>query len=610
MNLTFPAFIRNNYRSAFGIIALVLIFYISLRQNYLLFHSIVELFSIVVAFAVFIVTWNSRKMLDNNYLYFVGISYLFIGALDLLHTLTFKGMGIFPGDVFYANQFWVATRALEALTLTAGFTFLGSRKKKLSAELIFICYFIISTVITCTILVWHIFPVCYIEGMGQTPFKIYAEYVIIGILLMACYQLYRHKSRFSPTVYQLLLWSIIFTILSEICFTLYISNHSLSNQFGHYFKLVAFFLIYKANVETGFLDPTEFIFKNLKESEEKYRTLTENLPVLLLRFDAELKCIYANSSAEKLVTCDKNPTPTLVALNLHPAILNVLKLVQQSGQLQHTNMKLEDKETVQFFAVQAFPELDANAETYLVICQDITQLKLAEQELHQLNITKDKLFSIIAHDLKNPFTSLISFSELIYRNTEKLSVDKIKNMGLRMNESAKQAYLLLENLLTWSRIQTGILKPDLQPVDTVVLLEAARASSAPMASSKNIQIEILGSADRPVVTDRLMIDTVLRNLISNAIKFSYPESSILIKTEEQQGKIVFSIADSGIGIEMENQTQLLNINSNLTTPGTAAEKGTGLGLVLCKEFIELCGGQIWLKSEFGIGTTFFFSLPS
>jgi len=420
-------------------------------------------------------------------------------------------MNIISSPVIYANQFWVATRFLEAVTLVVGFSFLR-RNKKLNADLIFICYFIITLLITLSILVWRIFPICFIEGVGQTPFKVYAEYTIIAILLFAGYQLFRYKHSFSRPVYKMLFLSLIFTILSEFCFTLYVSNYSASNEFGHYFKLIAFFLIYKVNVETGFSKPTGLIFKNLKDDEEKYRTLAENL-------------------------------------------------------------------------------------------------KSAEQQLKELNATKDKLFSIIAHDLKNPFTSLLSFSELIYKNFDKLGKDKVQNIALRMNESAKQAYLLLENLLNWSRVQTGVLKPNLKLTDTSHLLEEVKLTSDPLAKAKHINIEIQATAKRQVYTDQQMVNTVLRNLISNAIKFSYHNSCIVVKTEETPDYILFSIADSGIGIEKENQEQLLKIESRVTTTGTDAEKGTGLGLVLCKEFVEICGGNIWLESEFGIGTTFYFTLP-
>lgn len=220
-----------------------------------------------------------------------------------------------------------------------------------------------------------------------------------------------------------------------------------------------------------------------------------------------------------------------------------------------------------------------------------------------------ELFSIIAHDLKNPFTSLLSFSELIYKNAEKLSAEKIQHMSFRMNETTKNAYSLLENLLNWSRAQTGLLKPHPEFIKIEELLDKAKIIEGSMALSKGIDIKVFQLATNNIYADRQMAETIFRNIISNGIKFSYPNSSIIIKAENYSSYILFSIHDSGIGIEDVNQERLLQVNSNFSSPGTADEKGTGLGLVLCKKFVELNSGKLWFESQFGFGTTFFFTLP-
>ncbi|MEJ2883585.1 sensor histidine kinase [Pedobacter sp. GR22-6] len=502
---------RNNYRTCFAIAFLILVFYFSKLQSYLLFHTFVELFSIVVAFAVFIVTWNSRRMQDNVFLQLVGISYLFIGALDLLHTLTFKGMTMIPVSGFPANQFWIATRTLEALTFVVGLILL-KKHKRFNPELVFLGYFFAALLIMLSILVWQIFPVSFIEGVGQTPFKIYAEYAVVVILSISVYLLIKLKRFFSPEIYQLLLISLFFTILSEFCFTLYISNYSTANEIGHYAKLISFILIYKANVETAFIRPTDLIFKNLGESEEKYRTLA-------------------------------------------------------------------------------------------------SELKKTEQQLQGLVDTKDKLFSIIAHDLKNPFTALLTYSELISKNSGTLDRVKIGHMAARMHESARQAYGLLENLLHWSRLQTGLLKPVPEEILVSELFAAAEKLAIPLAQSKGISVHFEKRQGLVVKADKQMVATVLRNLLSNAIKFSYEGSKVEIDAVPQGKQVIFTISDQGTGIAIEHQQKLLEVGNQFSAPGTAAEQGTGLGLVLCREFVESNGGRIWLESRLGFGTSFSFSLP-
>jgi len=301
-------------------------------------------------------------------------------------------MNVISGNIFYANQFWVVTRFIEAATLLIGFWFLRSAKK-INADLIFIGYFIISLIAALSILVWHIFPVCFIDGLGQTPFKIYAEYVIITILFIVGYLLYRNRKRFSPQVYRFLTYSLMFTVLSEFCFTLYASNYSAANEYGHYFKLISFFFIYKANVETSFLKPTSILFKNLKDNEEEYRTLAENLPGLILRFDHNLNCIFANSSAEKLMHESKDPGK--LPKELMAALNQGLGAVASTGLSHQGDVLVRDENVEHFFSVQVVQEfdLDNHEGTFLAICQDITSQKLANRELdesnHRLKIAMD-----------------------------------------------------------------------------------------------------------------------------------------------------------------------------------------------------------------------------
>jgi len=609
--------IKANYRTIFTVALLVLIFKISVKQNFLLFHTIVELSSIVIAFAVFIVTWNTRKMLDNNYLYFVGMAYIFIGALDLLHTITYPGMNIIPGTIYYTNQFWIATRFLEAFSLIMGFWFL-KRKKILNGDITILAYCIVSLLIILSILYWQIFPICYIEGIGQTSFKITTEYIIISMLFFAGFLLYSSKNSFIPSVFRLLMLSLFFAILSEFCFTLYVSIFSLPNELGHYAKLISFFLIYKANVETGFKRPAEVIFKDLKDNEEKYRTLAENLPELIFRFDRSFKCLYANNALENFLPhkhefyTGKKLSHLGFPASFENLLIKMLIEVKQTKTTLEINFDLNEDHYDNSFSIQVIPEcgVEYHQETYLVICYDITDLRSTEKRLQELNATKDKFFSIIAHDLRNPFTSLISFSELIYKSVNRLSAEKIESLAFRMNDSAKQAYTLLENLLHWSKMQTGILKPDPQELNVWDLLDEIKKNSSSIAIAKGIEIKIEETCSGKIIADRQMMNTVLRNIIANAIKFSHANGTIVLKANDYQDNILFSVMDSGIGIEKENIEWLFKMDSSFSTPGTQNEMGSGLGLRLCREFVEISGGSIWLESELGLGTTIYFTIPA
>ncbi len=254
--------------------ALLVGLYLSSLYNYLLFHSLAELFSIVVISAMFLIAWNSRKYIESHYLMFIAIAYLFIGGLDLLHTLSYKGMAIFTDYDFYANQLWIGARYMESLTLLAAFVFFHTRKS-LKPQTIFLLYALVSFLLVSSIFYWKVFPVCFIEGQGLTSFKKISEYIICAILGVDIWLLTIHREHFEPDVFRALIWSLVCTIISELAFTFYISNYGFSNLVGHYFKIFSFYLIYKAIIETGIVRPYDLIFrelvlkeKNLKEAKE------------------------------------------------------------------------------------------------------------------------------------------------------------------------------------------------------------------------------------------------------------------------------------------------------------------------------------------------------
>ena len=255
-----------------GVTGVLVGLYVSSLHNYLLFHSLVEIFSIVVAFSLFMIIWNSRRILQNNYLIFIGIAYLFVGFLDLLHTLSYKGMSIFRDYDYYANQLWIAARGMESLSLLAGFWFLDHRRR-LKPELILIGYGIVTALLVASIFAWKIFPICFVENVGLTPFKKISEYVICGVLALCLALMRRERGRFEPPVYRTLIWGLVLTIGSELAFTFYVSNYGFSNLVGHYFKLFSFVCIYKAIVETAIRSPYSLIFRELKAKKRELENL-------------------------------------------------------------------------------------------------------------------------------------------------------------------------------------------------------------------------------------------------------------------------------------------------------------------------------------------------
>ncbi|MFA7288325.1 MAG: HAMP domain-containing sensor histidine kinase, partial [Melioribacteraceae bacterium] len=231
------------------------------------------------------------------------------------------------------------------------------------------------------------------------------------------------------------------------------------------------------------------------------------------------------------------------------------------------------------------------------------------QELAETNLTKDRFFSIIAHDLKSPFQGLLGYSQILVDEFSTLDEDEKKEFILSIDELIHSAYKLLENLLEWSRLQTGKMpfKPEIIPIKhemsgTLNLL-------AQTASNKGIVLEYNIDNSIVVFADKNMFAAIIRNLISNAIKFTNNGGKITVDAIKKDNHIELSVTDSGVGMPKERISDLFKIDKSISSKGTANEEGTGLGLLLCKEMVDKHNGKIWIESELNKGSKFSFTLP-
>jgi signal transduction histidine kinase len=254
--------------------------------------------------------------------------------------------------------------------------------------------------------------------------------------------------------------------------------------------------------------------------------------------------------------------------------------------------------------------------SYLLWSLNLTRIKQKHEIIKQnnalveINNEKDKFFSIIAHDLKSPFNSILGFNELLLEQIKKKDYENIEEFANLMLQSSNNAVDLLSNLMTWSQSQSG--RMEFNPVyfEIASLIEESTRLLNDLAGQKSIKIESTISSAVPVFADKEMISTILRNLISNAIKFTNIGGKISISVDKIDETLKVTIRDNGVGILRESLDTIFNIAGSESTLGTLNEKGTGLGLILCKEFIEKNNGKIWVESKAGIGSSFSFSLPT
>jgi len=245
--------------------------------NYLLFHVLAEFFSILVGFMIFIIAWNSRGFFRYGYIKVLGVGFLFVSSIDLLHTIVYKGMSILESGLFEATQLWIIARYVEAFTLLFAFSWLF-KKKKQSEFGLFLSYTLIVAGLLAAVAA-GIFPECYNEETGLTLFKKMSEYVIILILAATIYVVRKKKKFFNNTVYNYLIISIVFTIISEACFTLYTDVYGLFNFLGHFFKIVSFWFIFKSIIFTSLNSPQKLIFRDMIIKQQSLLELTSHWKV-------------------------------------------------------------------------------------------------------------------------------------------------------------------------------------------------------------------------------------------------------------------------------------------------------------------------------------------
>ena len=313
-------------------------------------------------------------------------------------------------------------------------------------------------------------------------------------------------------------------------------------------------------------------------------------------------CINAWSDGHVVCGSGKNCSQCSVRNLFTDTYLNDINHHKKEGKLEIKN----GADFIKLDLLISTSRINVNDENYILMTiDDITIQKKQEQQL----FTKDKFIAILAHDLRSPFTSLIGFSELLSHNIRKYSIDKIEEQVTFINTIASQTYNLLEDLLLWSKTHNNKVVFNPQQLNLVDICNNVISNQSNLALRKDIQISILEMDRVDVYADENMLKTVLRNLISNAIKFTNPNGRIDIILKKRPSDVVITVSDNGIGMDADRLSNIWQFIPGQKSIGTAGESGTGFGLSICKEFVETNGGKIWAESNKGLGSRFMFTIP-
>ena len=561
---------------------LIAILYVCWWYSFLLFHLISELFSIIIAVSIGIVAWNSRRRLDNDFLLFIGIAFIFIAAIDLLHTLAYKGMNVFEGyDADLPTQLWIGARYLQAGALVLSPLFIVRR---LDANVAMIGWGLLTGALLGLIFL-GLFPSCFIEGQGLTDFKVYSELVIVAILVVASLHVGKHRKRLDREVYGLIQLAIWFMVASELAFTQYASVFADMNAIGHVLKVMEFYLLYLAILRTGISEPFRILFKDLKESEVLVRDTLDTVPVLVIKTDRAMNVILSNHLVVDLLD---GADPTGKDLGSAFGTERGMMLTQEVNKLGEGERSIVEMVIVANRARRTIEwRCLRTADGFLLMGLDVTAERVSRDLVSRLNEDRRVIHKTLRHDVLNQIMVARGNIELY-----KMS-DREGHLAKAIAAMDKTVEIIQLTRDLERALESG------RPLEDMDVRQLAMAVLADMDTGA---VEVRLNGDLMIVADEAMA-SVLGNLIGNAITHARPETVSINMWEDDIGKHI-EVRDDGRGVPQDLRESLFEEG----TKGGGSE-GTGMGLYLVRNTIERYGGGVRYFPGEPRGSVFRIDLP-
>ncbi|MFH0728596.1 MAG: MASE3 domain-containing protein [Pseudomonadota bacterium] len=584
LNRIKSSFAQLKYSTAiFWVLALPVSYFIS-RCNYNLFHSIVDGVSIVITACVFTIIWNGRRIVDNDYFLYVGIAFLFFAFWDFIHLLGNKNMGVFPEYGNLGPALYIVSRYFLSISLLVAPLFIN---RKLNTTLMFALYSLVSLFLLLSIFYWHIFPVCIVEGVGLTPFKVLSDYIICLILLGAIGPLLLNHRSFDSGVLWMIVSSIILSIATGVAFAQYADPFGLMNAIGHFLQIASFYLVYIAFIKTSLTKPQEIFYLKLKQNEEE---LSRNLQ-LLNYANVKLK----QEIAEHKLTAEALRESAAIARTLIDAPPSLVLLIDTNGNILGVNLttiqrlnkpenellgvcawdlllpevaerrraygdevvqtgkpvRFEDEREGIWHDNTYWPVFDENGKVVkiAIFAFDITERKQMEVNLRALLLEKEVLLKEVHHRVKNNLAAIMGLLDI---QGQTMDSESARTAMAELSNRIRSMALVHEQLYrseNFSRIKFQ---------DYLESLIAHIQSS--YASSENIHVSVTPKGVVMGLDDAVPCGLLLTELVTNALKYAFPEGrprfgagtcEIAVSAEWDGQVYTLTVADNGVGMPAE-----------------------------------------------------------
>ncbi len=647
--------ILNPARNTATLATVLMTAYIASRYSYLLFHTIAELYAVIVAIGIFMVVWNSRRFIENHYFLLLGISSLSVAVLDLLHTLSYRGMNIFHGyGADLPVQLWLAARYLQSGSLLVAPLFIGRRLRPYAVH---VCYLLLLVLLLGLIFPLQLFPACLVPGAGLTPFKQFSELAICIGFATGLFLLLRRRSAFDGRVFLLLIGSIVASLATELTFTLFPDPFGPLNMAGHLFKVVATYLLYKAIIATSLEQPHNLLFRELTRSGEELlraqddlegrirartcelaqanealqeqlhfqQVLIDAIPTPVFYKDAQALYQGCNRAFEEMVGLPRERIIGKTVYDTAPKELADIyfqmdeRLLKNPGsQSFEVEIRYNDNPPRQVVFTRAtYENSDGSLGGLVGFMFDITDRKQLE---HQLFLSQKlesvgKLAGGIAHDFNNITSVVNGYSDLLM---DALSPERPEyEFAQIIRECGERATNLTRQLLAFSRKQVLEMLP-LELNATIANL--AKILGRLIGEDLQLELRLDGNA-RAVLADTAQIEQIIMNLAVNA-RDAMPDGGCLtietanVELDRHYAEerpvvkpgpyVLLAVSDTGEGMTAEVRERIFEPFYTTKELG----KGTGLGLATVYGIVKQHNGYIWVYSEPGGGTTFKIYLPA